>query len=409
MESAPKRFPRSPTWVIQGLLLLSLAYLVAAGVIASWSPALDGLDLSVCYVAGATAVRGASPYQRHQLVETRRALQPSVAAKAPLPFGYPPAAVPACALLSRLPWEAANALWKALNLAFLAGCVLLTRRLIPGPSLAPDVRYLTWAVVFAFSPTVSVLLVGQSSLFVLCAALLAVALSEQRRSWAAGTCLACSLIKPHLILPLVVFLLAGRKYGVVLVAAGATAILTLAGLYLGNDSLDGFLKALRVYSSWNSPTNPRLVGIQNLASGVFGLPALAGQAAALALGLVLLGFALTREGIEHALPAILVVSVLAFGAHSYDLVFLIPVWVWAMGRVQADLRFLPIVILCALLVLPLGAVTAAYERLSSGALGDAVFRVAVEPFRSWILLILCALVMYVIARSAPRAKLSRRS
>jgi Glycosyltransferase family 87 len=396
---------RLPTWLVRACLVLSLAYLAVAGVIASWSPALNGLDLSVCYVAGATAMRGASPYRHDELGETRRALHPAVAAKTSLPFGYPPAAVPACILLSRLPWEVANAVWKVLNLAFVIGCVVLTIRLIPDLNLAPDARYLAWSVVFAFSPTVSVLLVGQSTLFVLCTALLGVVLSERQRPGAAGTCLALSLIKPHLIFPLVGFLLVRGKYGMVLVAGGITAVLTVVGLYLGHESPGGFLEALGVYSSWNSPTNPRLVGIQNLASNVFGSPPFAAQAAGLTLGLVFLALALTLERArsrpgrgEDALPAVLVVSVLSFGAHSYDLVFLIPVCVWAIGRAQTDRRFLPIVLLCALLVVPLGAVTPVRRLLPPGGVGDSLFHVAIEPYRSWILLILMALVMYVTAR-----------
>ena len=228
-HATTERYLRLPTWLVRACLILSLAYLVIAGVIASWSPALNGLDLSVCYVAGATAMRGASPYRHAELVETRRALPPSVAAKASLPFGYPPAAVPACILLSRLPWEVANALWKALNLAFVIGCVALTIRLLPDLHLAPDAKYLAWSIAFAFSPTVSVLLVGQSTLFVLCTALLAVVLSERGKPAAAGACLAFSLIKPHLIFPLVGFLLVRGKYGVVLMAGAITVLLTVAG------------------------------------------------------------------------------------------------------------------------------------------------------------------------------------
>jgi Glycosyltransferase family 87 len=403
-SATTRRLLRLPTWLVRACLVLSLAYLAVAGVIASWSPALNGLDLSVCYVAGATATRGASPYRHHELVETRRALHPSVAAKTSLPFGYPPAAVPACILLSRLPWEVANAVWKVLNLAFVIGCVVLTIRLIPDLHLAPDARYLAWSIAAAFSPTVSVLLVGQSTLFVLCTALLGVVLSERQRPAAAGACLALSLIKPHLIFPLVAFLLVRRKYGVLLIAGAITALLTVVGLYLGHESLGGFLEALGVYTSWNSPTNPRLVGIQNLASNVFGWPRFAAQAAGLTLGLLFLALALilerarSRRGGENALPAILVVSVLSFGAHSYDLVFLIPVCVWAIGRVQTDRRFLPIVLLCALLVVPLGAVTLVSRLLPPGSVGDSLFRVAIEPYRSWILLILMTLVMYVTAR-----------
>jgi hypothetical protein len=323
---------------------------------------------------------------------------------ASLPYGYPPAAIPACVLLSRFPWVVALVLWKLLNLAILVGCVLLTFRIFLNLRLAGDAQYLAWSLVVAFSPTVSVLLVGQSSLFVLYAGLLSLVLAEQRRPGAAGASLAFSLIKPHLVLPLVGFLLVNRHYRVVLVAGIATAVLTLAGLYLGHDSLEGYLYALRRYAAWNSPDNPRLVGLPNLITGVLGLPASVGSLVAVCVGLALLAWILAQartrpqKDANELLPAMLVVSVLSFGAHSYDLVFLIPVCVWAIGRVQRDRRFLPIVLLCALLVLPLGAVARAYDLLLSDVLGDRIFRVAIEPFRSWTLLLLCSLVMHVVAR-----------
>jgi hypothetical protein len=108
-------------------------------------------------------------------------------------------------------------------------------------------------------------------------------------------------------------------------------------------------------------------------------------------GLVFLGFTLfldskkrCRDRTEGVLPLVLLVSVLAFGAHSYDLVFLIPVCVWAIGRWREDRRFLPIVILCFILIIPLSAVTIAYEELLSHSMPLPVFRVVIEPFRSWI-------------------------
>jgi hypothetical protein len=416
MRAAPTRFPRLPTWLAQACLLLSLAYLLIAGVVASWSPALNGLDLSVCYVAGATASRGASPYRLAELDETRLASHPSVATKARLPFGYPPSAIPACAALSRLPWPVALTAWKLLNLGILIGCVLLTFRLFPDLRLTPPGTYLAWSLVFAFSPTVSVLLVGQSSLFVLCAALLCIVLAEQRRTGVAGICLALSLIKPHLVLALVGFLLVRRQYKVLLIAGVATAALTFAGLHLGHDSVQGFLQALQEYARWNSPTNPRLVGLPNLATGVLGLSDQLGSVIAVGVGLGLLTWVLAREPAgprhdraEQTLPAVLVLGVLAFRARSYDLVFLIPVCVWAMGKVQADRRFLPIVLLCALLVVPLGAVAKAYDLLLRRALGGSVFDVVIQPFRTWILLLLFPLVIHVISRPLAPAGEEARS
>jgi hypothetical protein len=56
------------------------------------------------------------------------------------------------------------------------------------------------------------------------------------------------------------------------------------------------------------------------------------------------------------------------------------------------------VLLCVLLVVPLGAVTLVNRLLPPGGVGDSLFRVAIEPYRSWTLLILAPLVLYVSAR-----------
>jgi hypothetical protein len=405
MTSAAALPGQSPRWLSKVGLLLSLAYCLAAGVFALWSPAQNGIDLAVCYVAGVTTMRGSSPYSYEELTSTRRTLNTTLAAKPSYPFAYPPSAIPACVLLSLLPWEEAQALWKLLNLAFLIGSVLLTFRLFSGLHYAPDDRYLAWSFAFVFSPTVSVLLVGQSSLFVLFTALLAMVLYHLGKSWSAGLSLALALTKPHLVFPLVGLLLFRRQYKATITAIATFAVLAVAGLYIGHSNIDSYLQGLRTYASLNNAANPRLVGIQNLTTGVLGLSAFGGSMLSVICGLVFLGFTLfldskkrCRDRTEDVLPLVLIVSVLAFGAHSYDLVFLIPVCVLAIGRWREDRRFLPIVILCFILIIPLSAVTIAYEELLSHSMPLPVFRVVIEPFRSWILLIMFVLVVYVTYR-----------
>src|SRR5215203_1710654 len=105
---------------------LTIAYWLAAGVLAFWTPRENNIDLSVCYVAGATAAGGSSPYNHGELTKTRKELGGTVGTKPSYPFAYPPSVIPACVLLSRLPWDGAQAFWKLLNTGFLIGAVLFT-------------------------------------------------------------------------------------------------------------------------------------------------------------------------------------------------------------------------------------------------------------------------------------------
>ena len=392
----------SRRWLYRSGLTLSVVYCLAGGVLGLWSSSENGVDLAVCYVAGATALRGSSPYDHTELTNTRRALDPAVAAKPSYPFAYPPSAIPACVLLSLLPWEGAQALWKLVNVAFLIGSVLLTFRIFSGLQFTEGDRYLAWSFAFIFSPTVSVLLVGQSSLFVLFTALVAIVLYHLRKPWIAGFSLALALTKPHLAFPLVFLLLFRRQFKITLIAFVTFVALAILGLYIGHSGLDSYLQGLTRYASWNSPASPHLVGIQNLATGVFGLSASVANMLGAICGLLLLGITVFldskdsyRDRTEDVFPLFLLVSVLAFGAHSYDLVFLIPVCIWAIGKRREDRRYMPIVVLCFILTLPLRAITMAYERLLSHAMPPPVFRLAIEPFRSWIVLIVFVLVLYL--------------
>ena len=59
-----------------------------------------------------------------------------------------------------------------------------------------------------------------------------------------------------------------------------------------------------------------------------------------------------------------------------------------------------IVILCFALIVPLGAVKHVYEGVLSSFVPPSVYRFMLEPFRSWILLVLLALVMYLAFRKS---------
>ena len=277
-------------------LVLSLAYYLTAGIFALASSAENGIDLSVCYIAGLTALRGSSPYDHLELTNTRRALHSELATKNSYPFAYPPSVIPACTLLGLLPWKGTQALWKAANTIFLVGSVLLAFRLLSASRLARNDKYLAWSFAFALSPTITVLLVGQSSLLVLFAALLAMVSCASGKPWPAGLSLALVLTKPHLSFPLVLLFLVRRRYKITSIALAAFTVLAIAGLYIGHSSVDTYVRSLGEYASWNRPTNPRLVGIQNLTGGLLGLSASTATLVSLSCGLLFLGVMFLLDG-----------------------------------------------------------------------------------------------------------------
>jgi Glycosyltransferase family 87 len=399
---------RRPAWPYRLGLVLSLTYCLAAGVLGLGLPGGNGIDLSVCYVAGVTSLRGSSPYNHSDLTRTRSSLNASLASKPSLPFAYPPSVIPVCVLMSLLPWQIAQALWKLLNIGFLIGAVLLTFRLFSTLYFSLEQRYLLWSFAFVFSPTVSVLLVGQSSLFVLFTLVATMVLADLKQEGRAGVGLALALTKPHLSFALALLLLLRGRWRLVICGLLIFTVLGILGLQLSHSSIEMFLRGVRRYASLNRPTDPRLVGIQSLATLVGRQSRSVTTLLSAIAGLLLLGITLwldrqlsSRGRSQEVLPLLLVVSVFSFGAHSYDLVFLIPACIWAMARWRRDKGYLLVVLLCFTLVLPLNLVTMAYEKSLSHLAPSGTFQLMIEPYRSWILLILVLMVgRLTYARSA---------
>jgi len=393
-------------WLCWLLLVLSVGYCLLAGVLGKWTDMENGIDLSVCYVAGVTAVRGSSPYNYTALTKIRRSLDPVVAAKPSYTFAYPPSVVPACAILSRASWPVTEAVWKLLNLMFLIGSVLLAFQLLSHLHLTHNQRILSWSYAFALSPTVTVFLVGQSSLFVLFTLLLALHLSRQKKTGSAGLSLALALTKPQLTFPILCLLLYQRRFRVIVLAAGIFVGLCLLGLYLGNSDIHSYWGGLRTHSSSMDSANPHLVGIQSLATAVLGMTSPVSSLISVLFGVLLLAgiFVLAAIGRlgnprpDDMLPLLLLLGVLSFRAHSYDMVFVIPVFIWALAMSNVQRRFLPIVVLCLLLVIPLRVFEILYAEAGSRFASADVFQVAVLPFRSWILVFMFALTVYHTVR-----------
>ncbi len=119
-----------------------------------------------------------------------------------LPYYYPPWLGLTCIPLLPFGYRGAQVAWMAVNTALLVAAALLAR------NGTRDTRSSALLVlVLAFAPCVLVLLMGQVSVMVLAAAILAWRLLEQRFDAAGGAVLAWLTVKPQLTIPLLVALL----------------------------------------------------------------------------------------------------------------------------------------------------------------------------------------------------------
>ena len=80
-----------------------------------------------------------------------------------LPFVGPPALLPPLSLVARLPFAAANGVWRALLVVALAGIALMTLRLCE-PRITPATTLAIAAVAVGFGPLTSALALGQIAL-----------------------------------------------------------------------------------------------------------------------------------------------------------------------------------------------------------------------------------------------------
>jgi hypothetical protein len=390
-------------------LALAIVYFVLGGVLALWFPS-DGLDLYVSYVAGRTSTEHASPYERAAYEATWRRLETpaELASTVDLPFAYPPAWVPVCIGLSLLPWSTALVLWKLLNVGFLAGSVALAFRLLDDADLDEAGRYSTWCFALVLSPTISVMTTGQTSLLVVFALLASCYALRRDRPYVAGVALAVAMVKPQLALPLVLFLLLRGAFVTLGVAAVAIVIFTGAGLALAHSDLGTYLASLGTYAAVNAPTSHIAVGIASLVAHLTSVGDRSATLIGLLAGVLLVGAVAYRQARAASstalasVPVLLYLAPLAFRCNGYDVVAVIPLFIWsrtawvpaALGRAIRGL--------CWTLVVPRGAIRFGLDVLTPGFVGADAARVAERSFRSWILLLLLPPVLAAVWTGMPR-------
>jgi Glycosyltransferase family 87 len=369
----------------------------------AWSA--DGDDLLIFHAAGGAALQGLNPYTPGRFSD---------------PFSYPPAWVPFCVVLSLLPATAAIWVWKIFNVIFLIGSVYLSLQLMfREREPTPAQRTIVWCFAFLLWPTSIAVFDGNTPLFILFFALLGLRLSTLGRPYAAGICLAFSLIKPNIVLPLFAFLFADKQYRVIATALVTAGLLTLWGIHLTGIGIGEYVVALKVYNAANAVIDSSSVGLAKLIAIVGGVGSEKARLIAMGVGalVILTLFALSvlsksaaRSSTDPALPVFLLTGIAFLGARGYDLVFVIPVFVWLISLAR-DLRWLawPALLLAATFLVPQRAIEIAYERLLSKFLPAPVFDVLLSPYRSWALLILVLWLALLFVRLDRDSQLLRRA
>jgi hypothetical protein len=395
---AVSRLGCPPRGISTILLGISAVYAVVGGSLGLWYPKTPAQwDINLFYQVGVLAWDGINPYTGDYGV-----------------FAYPPAWITVCAILSLLPWWPALILWKLLNLFFLGGSVWFSLRLF-GLSLTDLRAKLVISFACLLWPTLTTLMDGQTSLFVLFFLLWSIFLCREGKHLSAGATLCLSLMKPQLAAPLLMLLAWRRQFHTVFWASALFASLSYVGVWLSNATLSSYVQAIIAYGgegTINDASIPLNVGIQNLSSILLNLPATHARLFGAATGLIFLIYLYVRDGTNRSarigdmtniIPLILLSGPMFFGAKSYDLVLIIPFFAWLLSQNTDSIIARFGAISCLALFVPLEAVKISYTAFLSDLIPAAFFELALAPFRSWVMLILLVsgLALYLKGSLAP--------
>lgn len=205
------------------------AWLLAAGALAAIvallfarphpTPGPPMRDFEAYYAAGTLWNHGGDPYSQ----AIWRAEQPLGGVNAQryeaLPFVGPPAALPLFALIARLPFDAANMLWRALLIAALAVIALLTLRMAHY-RITPFTFFAIAIAALGFGPLTSALALGQIALPAFTCAVIAL-------SWQPAAFF--TWVQPNVALSLLPQMFTRRALGFLAAAAlfGAACVLSV--------------------------------------------------------------------------------------------------------------------------------------------------------------------------------------
>jgi len=176
-------------------------------------------DFEAYYAAGTLWSHGGDPYSQAIWPAEQPLSGVDAQRYEALPFVGPPAVLPLFALVARLPFDAANALWRALLIAALAAIALLALRMAHH-RITPFTFLAIAIAALGFGPLTSALALGQIALPAFACAVMAL-------SWQPAAFFAWA--QPNVALALVPQLVTRRALGFLAAAAlfGAACLLSV--------------------------------------------------------------------------------------------------------------------------------------------------------------------------------------
>ena len=180
-------------------------------------------DLVAYWTAGQLMRAGDSPYDSEKLYQLQRHL--GSRDTTPTSVWNPPWLLLWIFPLLLAPFPLAALIWLALNFGLILACGTLIWRTLAGPSAARQIG-IAWMATVAFLPALFTLRMGQISSIVLLGVVGFLYFASQDRDFLAGSCLALTTIKPHVVyllwIPAAWWIIDGRRWKV---AAGAASLL----------------------------------------------------------------------------------------------------------------------------------------------------------------------------------------
>ena len=158
----------------------------------------------------------------------------------------------------------------------------------------------------------------------------------------------------------------------------------------------------------NLASDPTTVGMPHVLAGVFGLGSTVAREVSFVSGMILMLLTIPLLAAKHVpqeqtpLPLLLLLGPVFFGARSYDLVFVIPMFVWFLRQRGESRGGASALSLLLLLLVPQKVVTfIQVDLVHASQFLDTLF----NAYRSWIVLSLLVVAASVIARRSSAARL----
>lgn len=165
-----------------------------------------------------------------------------------MPYLYPPYFALLLSPVAALPYSIAFLLWLSINVTLLVLSIHLLQQYL---GLTGAAAAVLWSAAVTFFPVLVALAQGQTSILLLALFLLAFLAARSERHVAAGIALSLALIKPPYVIPMLIMVLAARRWRILL-SFGVSSGILVAVPYLitGPAVFPDYVRSMMAASGW---------------------------------------------------------------------------------------------------------------------------------------------------------------